>query len=307
MTLEKFILDLKDESRPLKHAALVRLSSLTGEEFGDFRTEWISFTETRRFQIIEKLVDLVEDNIEVDCSILFRMGLADTSDSVREYAVKGLWETDDRVIIRPLINMIKKDPSSKVRIATATLLLKFSELAQQGKLLSRDEERIRNVLLEIVGDEEEEIDVRRRAIEALGCFSSEEIEGILQEAYDSDSLRMKQSAIYAMGRSSDDRWLPFLISDMKDEDASIRYEAVNACGYLGDENLVPSIIDMTEDEDVQVQVAAVQALGNIGGSLAKQALMRTLNTGDQSLEEAAEEALSTIDFDDDPLGFRFQI
>ena len=133
MTLEKFIVDLKDESRPLKHAALVRLSSLTGEEFSDFRTEWISFTETRRFQIMEKLVDLVEDNIEVDCSILFRMGLADTSDSVREYAVKGLWETDDRVIIRPLINMIKKDPSSKVRIATATLLLKFSELKMEIK------------------------------------------------------------------------------------------------------------------------------------------------------------------------------
>ena len=61
------------------------------------------------------------------------------------------------------------------------------------------------------------------------------------------------------------------------------------------------------DEDPEVQVSAVQALGNIGGVLAKRALQQALKLGDEAVEEAAQGALANIEFDEDPLGFRFQV
>ncbi len=86
----------------------------------------------------------------------------------------------------------------------------------------------------------------------------------------------------------------------------MRFEAANACGMLGDESIVPHLISLFEDDDVEVQAAAVQALGQIGGQLAKRALQQAVKTADETVEEAAQAALAEIEFDEDPLGFRFQ-
>ncbi|MCI0812883.1 MAG: HEAT repeat domain-containing protein, partial [Chloroflexi bacterium] len=117
---------------------------------------------------------------------------------------------------------------------------------------------------------------------------------------------MRQSAIYAMGRSSDIQWLRIVMTELDSSDPAMRYEAANAGGLLGEESTVPRLIALVKDEDSEVQVAAVQALGNIGGALAKRALQQAARKGEDAVEEAAQEALANLDFDEDPLGFRFQ-
>jgi len=57
---------------------------------------------------------------------------------------------------------------------------------------------------------------------------------------------------------------------------------------------------------LQVQVAAATALGSLGGQLAKRALRICLELGDESLERAAQEALTVAEFEDDPLGVKFE-
>jgi HEAT repeat protein len=93
---------------------------------------------------------------------------------------------------------------------------------------------------------------------------------------------------------------------MDDEDPAVRFEAANACGQLGDESTVPHLISLIKDEDVEVQVSAVQALGTTGGALAKRALLMCVQQEDEPVAEAARSALENLEFDDSPLGLRFQ-
>ncbi len=305
MTLEKFFTELGDEEKPLKHAGLLQLSGLPSEDMVEFKAVWHSMPQSRKREILAKLVELGENNIELDFHSVFRACLTDGDEYVREQATRGLWDCEDRVVIRPLIETMRADPSEKVRAAAAMTLAKFAARAQEGKLATRDAERIREALLETIGDEKERLDVRRRAIEAIAAFNSPEVEQIIRDAYNSEDSSLKQSAIYAMGRSSDTRWLPIVLKETHHQDAAVRYEAANASGQLGDESTVPHLIRLIKDEDTQVQLSAVQALGNIGGPLAKQALLQCLKSGDESIEEAAQAALANLDFDEDPLNFRF--
>ena len=255
---------------------------------------------------MKKLVELCEDNLELDFSAVFRACLEDTDEGVRETATRGLWECDDRAIIRPLIGLLQGDPSAKVRAAAAMSLGKFAEMAQNGKLLPRDADRTREALMAAIDRHGQDLEVRRRAIEAAANFDLPEIDKIIQDAYDSGSTELMQSSIYAMGRSSNTRWLPIILKEMESEDPAVRYEAANACGQLGEESTIPHLIQLIEDHDLEVQQAVVRALGMIGGPLAKRALQQCLKMGDEVLEMAAEDALSSLEFDDDPLTFRFE-
>ena len=56
-----------------------------------------------------------------------------------------------------------------------------------------------------------------------------------------------------------------------------------------------------------MRLASIESLGLIGGQLAKRALELQLAGGDEDIEVAARDALASIEFDDDPLGFRLSM
>ena len=306
MTLKDFLTDLADDEKQLKYSRLLQVSGLSSAETAEFKTEWRSVPPTRKQDIVGKLVELCEDNIELDFSGVFRVCLEDADEDVREKATQGLWECDDRAIIRPLIDLLHNDESAKVRAAAGMSLGKFSAMAQNGKLLPRDAERILEALMAVIDGKEADLEVRRRAIEAVSYFDFPKRVDIIRGAYDSGDPKLLQSAIYAMGQSSNTQWLPNVLMEMDHELAAIRYEAANACGQIGDESTVPHLIQLLQDEDTQVQLAGVKALGAIGGALAIRALQQCLKMEEETLVEAAKETLSSMEFDDDPLGFRFQ-
>ena len=305
MTLQKYLTDLTKKSGPIKHQGLLQLSSLSNAEVLEFVASWPRIPLERRRETLERMIELAADNLELDFAPVFRACLIDTDDQVRAWAARGLWDCDDRTLIRPLIKLLTVDPSAEVRAAAAISLGKFAEMAQERKIVPRDAEKIHDALLAVVEKTEEDPEVERRSIEAIASFSSPRVEEIIRKAYHDGDQRLKQSAIYAMGRSSDERWLPIVIQETRHHDASIRYEAANACGYLGSDVTVPHVIAMLQDDDSQVQLAAAKALGSIGGGLAKRALTQCLDMGDEAMEEAAAAALSSAEFDDDPLGFTF--
>ena len=306
MTLENYLEELTQKPDPVNQMGLLQLSSLSNEEVLDLVSQWPRIPLERRRDMLETMIDLAADNLELDFASVFRACLNDTDDQVRAWAARGLWDCDDRTLIRPLIKLLKADPSADVRAAAAISLGKFAVMAQDRKILSRDAEKILEALLAAVNKTEEDAEVERRSIEAMASFSSPQVEEIIRKAYNADDAKLKQSAIYAMGRSSDERWLPTVIQETRHQDASIRYEAVNACGYLGSDVTVPHVIALLEDDDSQVQLAAVEALGTIGGGLAKRALTQCLKLDDEALEEAATAALASAEFDDDPMGFTFE-
>ena len=304
LTLEQHLPELSDESRPLRRAGLLSLSGLLSDELDDLKAVWRSLTPARRCAVLGALVALGEDNIELDFTPVFRLSLADEDERVRERAARGLWECEDRVVIRPLIALMQGDPSVNVRVAAAMSLGNFVDMAQDGKLLPSDRDRMHTAFMSVIDDIHEEPEVRRRAIEAVAGFHTPETEEVIWQAYEDGDPRLRQSAVYAMGRSSDTTWLPLILEELEGPDAAIRYEAANACGALGDESAVPHLIRLIDDDDFEVQTSAVQALGSVGGPLAKQALLEYLQSGDEALEDAVKTALTGIEFDEDPLGFQ---
>ena len=307
MSITEYLDTLAEDSDALKYSGLLQLSDLSSDESDEFETAWPSISTEVRRDILDKLTELAEDNLELDFTAAFRSCLDDGDDDVRELAARGLWECEDRKIIRPLVRLVNGDPSAKVRAAACTTLGRFTALAQDGKLGARDAETIRSALVGVIEGTDEEMEVRRRAVEAVAGLTAPGVEAIIRDAYESGVPEMKQSSIYAMGRSSDSAWLPTVLREMDDRSPAIRFEAANAAGLLGDEKVAPHLISLLRDDDLSVRLAAISSLGSVGGALASQALHKCLESEDEAVEEAADEALRQIEFDEDPLSLTFDV
>jgi HEAT repeat protein len=306
VTLQDFLTDLTDLEKPVKFSGLLQFSDLPVEGVAEFKMNWLRLPVDRKHEIALKLVELADENIELDFSSVFKACLQDDDEIVREMAVKGLWETEDRALIRPLVKLLEDDSSLKVRASAGISLRNFAVMAQNGKLLSRDGDRIRDAFMKVISQPDEDIEVRRRAIEAIANFNTPETNDVIRDAYESNDLALIQSAIYAMGQSSNPEWLTTVLDEMAHPSPAIRYEAATAGGLLGDEAVVSHLIRLLQDDDPEVSLASIKSLGQIGGLLAKRALQLCLSDGDESIEEAAQTALANLEFNDDPLGFRFE-
>ena len=306
MSLDTCLQHLTEEGSPLSHGVLQELSGLSPAELGRLARTWYKLSPERRQKIVVQLAEMAEEDPELDFSPVFKLGLKDSHEEVRQAAVAGLWEFEDRSLIPGLVWMVRDDESGKVRAAAAVALGKFASLAQDGKILPRDGDVVRGCLMEALGDEEEWLEVRRRALEAVAPFSTRDINKYVRWAYDSDDLNLKCSSIYAMGRTGEPQWMPVLVRELQNPNPPIRYEAANACGVMDEEEMAPHLIPLLLDDDLHVQLAAIAALGGIGGQLAKKALRRCLSQGDPALEEAVKDALENIQVVEDPLGFSYE-
>ena len=249
------------------------------------------------------MVEMAEDNAELDFSSAFKLGLRDPDEVVRGKAITGLWEFEDRSLILSLVEMVKSDASAQVRAAAAMALGKFASLAQDGKILPRDADLVKDTLTLVLQNETEWTEVRRRALESVAPFNTAGLTEYINWAYTSDDLKLMCSSIYSMGRTGESKWLSHLFRELQNPNPSVRYEAASACGALDDEEAAPHLIPLLQDDDIHVQLAVIDAFGEIGGGLAKKALKRCLKDGDPALEDASSDALEKIQSLEDPLTF----
>jgi HEAT repeat protein len=258
----------------------------------------------RRRRVLSELTELAEDNVELNFDAVFRAALTDGDAEVRRVAVRGLWEYVGRDLIEPLVRLLQEDGEPAVRAESALALGRFVLRAEFEELRPEDAERVEKALRQTIDDRAEVVDVRARAVEALGARSADWVRSIIQGAYDNPERQLRVSAVHAMGRNCDPAWLPVLFRELVSEDPGMRYEAATACGSIGDQASLPHLLPLIEDEDAEVQTAAIEALGAIGGRAAKKALELAIRDPRDHIREAAFVALAEADFDDDPLGFR---
>lgn len=289
---------LGDPAHELHSTHLMELSGLMGDDLGLFISGWTGLPAPLRQEVLARLNELAEDNVEMDFSAIYRHALSDPDGGVRQRAVAGLWECDDRTVIAPLLSRLREDAEPGVRAAAALVLGHFAILAQTGKLISRDGQRIYEGLLATLRAPDEPVAVRRRALEAVSVFSGEDVRRWVRWGYESDQPFLRQSAVHAMGRSCDVMWLPTLLMEMDSPDPAMRFEAASAAREMGEEDALERLIELAQDDlDTQVRLAAVEAIGAIGGSRAIRALKRFMASDDEALVEAATEAMSISDLD----------
>lgn len=310
-SIEDVISGLPDGNRPLASSDLAELSDLNPEEAGLFNQAWEGIEPGRRRQIINRLVELAEDNIEFNFDVIFKHCLKDTDAEVRRKAIEGLWENEEACFIPVLIDLMQQDSAVGVREAAAIALGRFAMLAEHGKLAPKYVNGISRALLGTFDDTSNPVDVRRRALEAVASLSLPRVRQAIMEAYRSPDPKLKISAVYAMGKNCDVVWLEILLGELVSDSAELRYEAAAACGELGEEESVPHLIGLTEDADTEVQLVAVQALGKIGGAEAREHLELCLNHRSEAVRQVAEQALYELEVMTEPastswLGSRMQ-
>ncbi|MEC9140312.1 MAG: HEAT repeat domain-containing protein [Chloroflexota bacterium] len=303
MSLESYLNELTQEDVPLKYGDLEQLSSLASDEVDIVQSIWHKMSAERRLDLISRLVETGEENVDMDFTPIFKFALMDEADGVRTKAVLGLWECEDRPLITKFIKLMKDDPSTEVQTAAAQALGKFAALAEDGKLLTLDRSRIQDVLLPLVKNENCPLSLRRRALESVGVFSTEEITQVIDWAYTHAEAEMQQSAIFAMGKNADPQWTEIIREALDRAEPSMRYEAALACGELGEEAMIPDLLPLLKDEDIQVRLSSINALGLIGGSMAKKALTACLKSEDVVVSQTAEEALESLEYNGDLLNF----
>jgi HEAT repeat protein len=306
MDFGEYLDELADGSRQLKVAGLQRLSLLSREQRVELNQRWPGIDVRRRRRLIQELIDLSEDNVDLNFDAVFLRGLSDDDGEVRLESVRGLWEHESPGLIGSLVELLESDDDAAVRAEAALALGRFVVMFELGSLRQNHFERAESALRRTIERTEEIEEVRARALEAIGVRDVPWVRQAIREAYESGAHRPKVSAVHAMGRSTVNRWLPLLNRELASDEAELRYEAAMAAGAIGDDSAVPQLLPLLTDEDSDVREAAIAALGEISGPAAKNALLAMMDSESSAAREAAAAALAEIEFEEDPLGFKFR-
>ena len=164
-----------------------------------------------------------------------------------------------------------------------------------GKLPEAFNTRLQDAVLALYNNLDEDLDVRRRALEAIANCGREGVKEMIQEAYNMDELPMRVSAVYAMGRSCDAVWTQYILDELSSDDPELRFEAARAAGELELQKALPRLIELAYEDDREIGRWRSVA-GRIGGSTSRKVLSELAalaeDLGDEELADAVAEAQS---------------
>ncbi len=281
------------------------LSDLNDDDLAKFRTDWRRVDHEKRLSLISRMVSISEDDLILDFTRIFKIGLDDPEEDIRLKSLEGLELEDKYVYARPIIKVLKSDESEEVRAVAARALSKFALMTELGDVPESVSQDIFSALLDVLENSKEPLTVRRRALEAIAPFRQELVEDYIEDYYHSEDAKVKASAIFAMGLNCNSRWLDFLIEEMQSKTPEFRYEAAKASGEIEDEQAIPYLLNLLNDGDHEVQDAAIMSLGKIGGKEAKQALQKLSKSKEPRIKDAATAALTELSACEDPLSLSF--
>jgi len=215
----------------------------------------------------------------------------DESPKVRAAAIVALWDLASPEHIDMLMSKAESDPDTTVRGKAASVLGVY---IYEGDIEELDEARflhVRRFLLDLAQDPDEELLVRRMAIEALSFGNDEEVHDLIAWAYEHPNTEMKLSAVFAMGRSGAPRWHQIILEELKSADRQIKLEAINAANESGLQAATPALRNLVASRDKDIAIAAIYALSHTRGPGALETLEMCALAEDDEVRRSAEDAL----------------
>jgi HEAT repeat protein len=288
--------ELKDLKSSLSKRSLTIFSDLDPAIAIIFYDGWSAIPFERRREIVGAMQTLAEDNVDLDFRQFFLFCLDDVEEHIRTIAVDSLWEDERPATMRRLIKLID-DPVTEVRVTAVISLSRFAYLAEIEGLSESAAQDVCTALLDTAADNKQPLEVRRRAVEALGYFaSSPQAQDEITRIYEHSDPVVRESALIAMGRSMLPQWIPYIERDLRNPAPALRYEAARAVGEFAEEgeSMLPALLPLVNDTDNEVALAAIWALGQVGGPDAQRVLETISESQDEVRAEAASEALDEL-------------
>jgi HEAT repeat protein len=291
---------LLDESNPFPAVYLHRFSDISSLDLRAISEIWPQVPLARRQALMEDLEDLADVDTLLSFKDFSQFALHDEDPRVRMFAIRLLWEEDDKSLIRNFLDLMHGDPDVQVRATAANALGHFVYLGEVEEIPEEILHDIEDALLQISRSTENSL-LRRRALESLGYSSRPEVLPLIEAAYNLEDTDWQASALFAMGRSADRRWQKHILETLDHPDSAVRMEAVRAAGELELTKARPMLLDMAQDEEVDdVRFAAFWSLSQIGGRGVRPVLERLLEESEDDEEaDLLEDALENLTFTDE--------
>jgi len=296
---KQVVVDLLDTSKPFSPTLLHRFSDIDPADLAALRIAWPQINPERRVSLLQDLEDLADTDTLVSFEDMAHFTLNDSDARVRAIAIRLLWETNNEKLIPIFIKMMTSDPDEIVRAGAAGGLGLFVYLGELEEIQTDLYKKVEDGLLSVYNGTDKPI-VRRRAVEALGYSSNDEVPPILEESYTSTDKDWQASALFAMGRSADERWGKKILAKLDSPELDAQLEAVRAAGELELQNARKPLLDLLknpEELDVDLRSAAIWSISQIGGKGVRERLEKlSENTEDEDETYFIDEALDNLDF-----------
>lgn len=291
---------LLDQSKDIPQRYLTEFSDIEPAALKSLLEAWPRIEPSRKLLLLDRLNALANEDTLVSFDDLGRALLRDDEPQVRIRAMRLLVECEDVRLVPIYIDMLTKDSEIAVRAEAASMLGLFVQLGEFDDIPDDVHHQIEDVLLEVLNGEDEP-SVRRRALEALGFSSRDEVPVLIESSFNRQDPDWQASAIFAMGRSNDERWADNVLRMLVSENRRIRLAAVQAAGELGLALARPLLLNLLEEEfDDAIAGAAIWSLSQIGGEDVRIYLQNLLdNVEDDDQAAFLEEALDNLAFTED--------
>ena len=278
------------------------------QEFSDIGTlelqtlldVWPRVKPSRKLTLLEELDTLADNDTLVSFDDFARALLTDPEPEVRTRAIRLLDEYEDPKIVPSYLDMLKNDPDVQVRAEAARALNLFVDLGELEELPETIYHQVENALL-ASANSEDDVRVRRTALESLGYSSRPEVATLIESAFHREDPAWRASSLVAMGRSADNRWDDQVTRSLVHVDDRIRKAAVEAAGLLSLPSARPILLKMLgEEENDTILSAAIWSLSQIGGEDVRTYLENLLDQIEDDEQIAfLEEALDNLSFTED--------
>jgi len=299
ISIQQLIDALLDESKVFPARYLHRLSDLTLEDASEIKKQWFSISPKRRTALLEDLEQLGEADDILSFDEVCRIALKDDVPAVRRLAIQILRTYEKPRLIPAFLTMMETDTSPEVRAAAAAAMGAFIYMGEIEEISTRILRWIEDCLLRVTNSSDDKL-VCRRALEALGYSSRDEVPPLIEKAYAMKDADWQVSALFAMGRSADARWKSLVLARLDDSRPAVRAEAAAAAGELELQEATKPLLKLLRDEEDDVRTAAIWSLSQIGGERVAEALDALLQkTEDEDETELLEDALDNLAFTGD--------
>lgn len=277
-------------------ADLKQFSGLLAEDIQRLTAVWRNLSVDVRRGTVRAWSALAAEDFEMDFSAALRIAMHDEDAEVRAVAISGLDEDEDVRLIPQLSEILEHDAVAMVRAAAARALAHFVLMGELDKILPRFFEIACEALHRAHNNLDEDLEVRRHALAALGYTEMYGAPEMIKAAYAHPEEKMRVSAVLAMGRSADKRWAKIACRELLNPLPEMRYEATRACGELALPEAVPALIELADDVNLDIQQMALWALGQIGGKQSQRTLEKYVDADNPALRRAAHDALEELEF-----------
>jgi HEAT repeat protein len=300
ITFQKVLDALLSESKDFPRHYLQEFSDIGSDELQSLLDAWPRIKPNRKLTLLGELDTLADADTLVSFDDLARALLTDSDPHIRVRAIRLLDESEDTKLVPIFLDLLKNDSDANVRVEAANVLNLFVDLGELEEIPENTYHEIEDALL-ASANSEDELRVRRAALESLGYSSRPEVSTLIESAFHREDPNWRASALVAMGRSADERWEEDVTASLISDNDRVKQAAAQAAGELSLRSARPILLMMLgEDEDSDLTSAVIWSLSQIGGEDVRTYLENLLDQmEDEEQIEFLEEALDNLAFTED--------